>query len=241
MKHAFKQSFTTEFCADCGRSNIDHTDEAICESCSNVGPCEIIGTILMCSDCQQREANIIPTEVKHDSRDRIVQLLNQLDKDIPTDRRQYFTMAIESIVDTEKQVEFVENPKFALAELVSARIKLFQERIISARREIQEAQGGLQATQRYLNQLVPQLREEERAKFREYDISYKPTQAIPTSAPTKPGQRKSATEKSIESFAKMMNISYEQAEAALKKAVIAQGVKCSCAETPGLCKLHPKS
>lgn len=59
--HTFISSISdNEKCAKCRRTIISHGNNATCESCSNVGPCEIIESddILCCITCLERDKQI---------------------------------------------------------------------------------------------------------------------------------------------------------------------------------------
>ena len=101
---------------------------------------------------------------------------------------------------------------------------------------------GIEVSQKYLQQLVPQLREEERAKFKAYDINYVPTRVLPATPVTSTNKPKtSKADKAYESMAAMLGVSVEQYKKILedaKKNVLS--IACTCAETPGVCKVHVK-
>lgn len=245
MNHSFNKNLNN-LCAICSRPELDHSSIAQCECCTNVGDCEIVNKMLMCAECQAREANTISTpEHPFDpTRERIVELLNSLEHsmNIPMDRRSYFVGRITAIVDIENQLiaAGVEYPEYELAKIVEKSLVIARANIVEKQKEIQELQGIAVADQRYLNQLVPKLREEEREKFKLFDINYKPT-AVTTPATPVSKPRQSASDKAIESFAKMLGISVEQAKLQLSAAAqaITKDIPCTCSETPGFCKKHP--
>lgn len=241
MNHSFNSNIH-KLCSICGRNEIDHSDIAQCEACSNVGQCEVIGTMLLCANCYDKERAIPSTPITGDERaERITQLTNLLGKEIPIDSRHYFVSEVTSIVDIERKLvdENIENPQYALAEIVSQRLFEFRKRLFLLKNEAIELRVDIDSDQKYLNQIVPRLREEEREKFKAYDISYKPNVVAAPVAASKP--RTSASDKALESFAKMMNISLEQARVVMSGAMKnITGAKCTCAETPGCCRVHPK-
>lgn len=53
MNHPFLPSQLNPLqCHNCKRPESDHGIDAQCESCSNIGPCMLVGQILMCASCQ---------------------------------------------------------------------------------------------------------------------------------------------------------------------------------------------
>lgn len=241
MKHTFNGSDT--LCRICHRDELDHSDNAQCEACPNIGPCELINDMLLCATCYEHDKILAEQDSPIPSNDRetrITQLVNQLAREIPDDRRGYFVGRLTAIVDIERELiaSGIENPNYKLAELVENNIKQLKARLVDAHNIIRELQGASVADQKYLNQIVPKLREEEREKFKAYDISYQPSMVSKvTSSVAKP--RMSASDKAIESMAKMLGISVEQARKSLEGATKnVLGIKCTCNETPGMCKVH---
>jgi NADH:ubiquinone oxidoreductase subunit E len=107
-----------------------------------------------------------------------------------------------------------------------------------------DARIGAEVDTKYLNTIVPQLRQEEREKFKQFDISYKPNAALPVvNTISKP--KLSKDEKQYANMAKLMGISIEQAKQIaakqaqwIRKEVGADKEPCTCTATPGFCKFH---
>lgn len=247
MNHSFIASQAdSSLCANCHYPEVAHTNSAQCESCANVGPCEIVSDILMCASCQKRDAEIQnelnPANIADPRERRITELKNQLSKEIPVDSRAYFVSEVTQIVDIENQLREagIDNPQYKAAEIIEERIKSFRANLFEVKKMELELKMSMITDQKYLNQLVPKLREEERAKFKDYDISYQPKAVVATSSRAS-GPRMSASERALESYAKMMGISVEQAKRVLESATKnTMNISCTCAETPGVCKVHPK-
>lgn len=242
MKHSFNPNIHN-LCAICGRTDLDHTDSAQCEACPIIGPCEVIGPLLLCAECYDKEIRILPEEpLSQDPRaNRITALVNTLGKELPLDSRKYFVNEVTSIVDIESQVRAtgIENPQYEFARIIDDRIFQFRKRLFELKNEAIELRIEIDSDQKYLNHIVPTLREEEREKFKAYDISYQPTTALPATTANKP--RQSASDKALASYAAMLGISIEQARISMTNAMKnVTGNKCTCSETPGLCKVHPK-
>lgn len=250
MNHSYKLSLTNPTrCAEasCNRPLTDHTDSAQCEACPNIGPCELLNGMLLCATCyahdielqgiQEREKQL----ASDPKQQRITELVNSLTKEIPTDSRQYFVNEVTQIVDIEQKVRDtgIDNPQFKFCEIIEQRIISFRRNLFEVKKLELELKMDMIADQKYLNTMVPKLREEEREKFKQYDITYKPQTVAITSKVS--GPRMSASERALESFAKMMGISIEQAKISMANAVKSStGAACTCSETPGLCKVHPK-
>lgn len=242
MNHSFQQS-QDNLCAKCHRSEIDHSDNAQCEACPVIGPCDLLNGMLLCASCFEHDKQLeaLNGPLSNDRETKITQIINRLGKEIPIDRRQYFVGRITAIVDIERQLleENIENPQYALAQIVEGNLSLLKQRLAEKHAEIRELQGESVADQKYLNMIVPQLREAEREKFKAFDISYKPSSVVATTSTSRP--RQSASDKAVESFAKMMGITVEQAKLSMANAMKnVTGAICTCQETPGICKVHPK-
>lgn len=252
-EHSFQMDLSTGKCRyqGCGRNIIEHGSEAQCEGCPNKGPCNIFNGMLLCESCERHDIELAEIQAKEkveaiakdNPRDnRITELTNLLGKEIPQDSRQYFVSEITSITDIEiKLVEAgQENPQYKLCELVEARISKLRAHLFEIKKLEVELKVDMITDQKYLNQMVPKLREEEREKFKAYDISYKPSAPI-AAAKNPSGPRMSASERALENYAKMLGITVEQAKKAMASAIgNSISAKCTCSETPGVCKIHPK-
>ncbi len=245
MLHVYRLNQLSGKCAECNRAEVDHTDKAQCEACTYVGPCEILNGMLLCPSCYKHDVDLatIQSDVPANGKDlRIHQLQIKLEKEVPVDRRSYFVKRLTAIVDIEQELKDIDesNAREQLAVVVEQHLVNLRAVLKAKHEEIRELQGAAIADQKYLNQIVPLLRAEEREKFKEYDITYKPNAVVaPSAQPSKP--RMSATDKAYESMAKMLGVTVEAYKASLVKSLAnTTGSKCTCAETPGMCKLHPK-
>lgn len=247
MNHAFNKNLNN-LCAVCSRVEHDHTSIAQCECCPNIGDCEVIDNMLMCASCQLRDKQIkqevgIEAPNLTERENLVARLVAQISKNQPLNRRQYFVGQIKPIVDIEAEIALLDlsddEKRFTLAQVVEKNLIQVRRAIVENNQAGEELRGAAIADQKYLNQLVPQLREEEREKFKLFDINYKPTAV--TASVTSPKPRMSASDKAIESFAKMLGISVEQAKLQLNTAAaqITKDIPCTCQVTPGFCKKHP--
>jgi hypothetical protein len=245
--HPFRHSLTTDKCADCAFPELAHGPNAQCECCPAIGPCEIIDGMLMCARCQQRDIEIkaelgISATNGNNVDARVAAIVARTDKTIAIDRRQYFVRRMKSIVELDDELKAAipnkQDAEYKLAQIVEENLVKLRANITRKHEEIREMQGEAIADQIYLNQIVPQLRAEEREKFKAYDISYKPS--VPTATPTVSKPRMSASDRAYESMAKQLGVSVEAYKRNLENAMKnALSVKCTCQETPGVCVIHP--
>lgn len=205
MNHAFTPSqVDNKVCARCKYTQIDHTDRATCEACGNTGVCEIIGTILMCEDCQAKEREAVANRIQaiataakmnegvnlnrlpEAEREKLygeAAELNILAKSMQIDNAiqlhtDIFNAKTVAIVELKKAIEAddsIENKHYKLAEVIGERFKHLTQVIFDARQKQVDAQNEQKAIQVYLNQLVDKLSKEEREKLKLHDIEYKPS------------------------------------------------------------------
>lgn len=218
MNHSFHPSLTDALkCAHCKFPEIQHTSEAICETCNNVAPVDIVyGNMLMCKDCQDKESKAYAESMKPENQQKRVAEHNlalesarKVDASIAV-RTDLFNSATVAIVDLCKLIDddaTIENKPYAKALELKTRFDKFQAVIFKANEEIVEANNNQKAIQVYLNQLANTLRAEEREKLKISDINYRPTTVKPVSPPKiKPKKldktlvRKAAAELGITEF-----------------------------------------
>jgi len=238
MNHSFTASqLDSTKCARCKRDEIDHTNRATCECCSNSGICDLYIDILMCQDCLEKE-----NSHKRQEPERAVAVMNinsiidnarRIDQTVQV-RTDLFNAATVAIVDLKKAIDedgSIENKHFALATELTTRFNHFKKVIFEMSEEIVEKQNQQRAIQSYLNTLSNQLRVEEREKLKLQDINYKPESPKPIkkSAPTvkkvsKIEIREMANKYNVPELAVQMlcvakNLSPEDAAKSLQKAM----------------------
>jgi hypothetical protein len=115
---------------------------------------------------------------------------------------------------------------------------LHMKRILGEAIEVQlQCASEMRADQVFLNQLSSKLREEERVKLHLQNIDYTPPSVIKTPKKIKV----SKDDQIAASYAKIMNIPIETAKRLLAaQEMKVTGIKCTCKETPGICKVHVK-
>ena len=187
MDHKFTRSTLDILkCDRCKRSELDHSDQATCESCPNIGIMNLSGGILLCRECIAKE---IETSLAHQSpelqeqrlkehreRTTIIAQSRAIDSSIQV-RTDLFNAATISIIELKSAIdsdETIANKNYTLAEELSKRFHHFKKIIFEKNEEIISASNNQKAIQVYLNQLANSLRVEEREKLKITDINYKP-------------------------------------------------------------------
>lgn len=187
--HAFHPSaLNKEQCNQCKRPEIDHTDRATCEVCSNSGNMVLYVDILMCQECHTKEilamANIEKTADKRVAEMNDARMLNSLARAIEIDssiqlRTDIFNAQTMAIVDVKNAIdadETIENKNYKLAEFVTNRLNHLKGVIFELDEKRVAVNNEQKAIQVYLNQLVNKLSTEERDKLKLQDIEYKPSE-----------------------------------------------------------------
>lgn len=183
MNHSFQASITgVDKCARCSRAQLDHTDLATCECCSNVGPMDIHETMLMCPDCVAKEKAAWAESQKPENIQKRLNEIRVIDNTIQvhTDIFNAETVAIEEIRKLIEADSSIENKHFKLAEIITERYKQFSRVIFDKQNEISVLNTKQKAIQARLNDLAIKLRSDERERLKLQDLQYKPT------APAKP-------------------------------------------------------
>jgi hypothetical protein len=189
MDHKYIQSMlTANQCGICKRPEIDHSDSATCECCSNTGEINIFTIpnttvkMLMCASCIDKE--IQGQELLRANADKRViesnlsmQARLEEVKHSIIERSDIFNAKLPSLIEICKSVdadETIENKTFRKAELISDLFHHLTGVITEANKVKDNAIGLQRATQAELNILASQLKIEEREKLKLQDINYKP-------------------------------------------------------------------
>jgi len=151
----------------------------------------------------------------------------------------FFNAKMTPIVELEKLVS--ESPdykddaerKYALATILSRRIKYLSQVLFSFRTGEIELAAEVKSIQGYMNTLIPKLREDKRKEFSENDITYAP----PNATNKTPKIRMTTGDKLVENYAKIMKVPIDVAR---RKLAGRLREECTCSETPGMCKVHNK-
>jgi hypothetical protein len=240
-----------------------HSDTVLCEACSNVGPVNIVGKMLLCSACEEKENK--PPEPKVDSErlslDTIVNQVNRLvdskqiesmngdsvksmiDEAIQGNIKQFtdfFNAKMPSIVelknmiDNDETIVGTENKTYALATACRKRTSYLARVLFQLKEGELETAAEIKSIHTYVQKLIPELRVKLRHEFAENTPGYTP-QVVKADKPKIRAKGKSVEERLAEGYAKMMKIPYEQALKLLKNKLKDD---CTCAETPGVCVVH---
>jgi hypothetical protein len=178
-------------CMKCHRSEKDHTDQATCDACPNVGPCDMFPNIegmLLCQECIAKELAIHNSPEKQ--QERVNALLHNASKidtsiQVRTDIFNAQTVSIhelKSLIDADASIE---NKNFELAKRLTERLNGFKQAIFELNEAMLTKVSEQRSVQTYLNDLSNKLRSIEREEIKLKDISYQP----PTTKITKPKPR----------------------------------------------------
>jgi hypothetical protein len=264
MNHSFiAASWNPKVCNKCTKSEDVHGNEVTCESCSNVGPVEIVGKLLLCAECQQRELNTqVAVVISPDEQLSLEQIRNQVDrlvdgnsvKSINGDSvktmvdeairgniksyTDFFNAKIPSIIELEQRInsspDIAESDKkYALAHALRARIQYLARVLFQLKNGQLETCAEIKVIQEHMSKTIPELRMKLRHEFALNTPNYTP-QVIKATKPKASGP-KGQSNKLAESYAKAMKIPYEQA---LKLIENKLRDDCTCSVTPGICKVH---
>jgi hypothetical protein len=163
--------------------------------------------------------------------------------DLPLNGNEFFNNKMISIKELENKInndDAVTNKKYFLAEQLKFRYLSLRKTLLEVTEIQLQAKSEQAAIQVSLNQLAARLTAEERAKLKIEHPDY-----VASVAPEKVKKvRVSKAEQQAENYARIMGITVEHAKKllaqSLKEAQHMSGLSCSCAETPGLCRMHPK-
>ena len=187
MNHSFAPGIDPLLCNKCKRPTLDHSDEAICECCPNVGPCEVYMTMLMCPSCLDKQKEL-QAKSESEAETRVLSQRENIDariKEIGTIdsavqvKSDIFNAETVAIVEIKKLVDSddsisAEDKNFKLASLLTDRINGFKRAITELNLEVIDKVNAQRAIQVYLNEMSNKLRVEEREKLKLQDINYQP-------------------------------------------------------------------
>ena len=192
MNHKFTSSrLDTLNCATCSRIESEHgiTD---CESCGKNTDCELVGSILMCKSCADREkltpasiptVAVLTPEEKLDSLVRhVAELMRKLDGEIPLRSREDIfnaeTVDLQTIKQRIESDEKIEDKVYAYGKAVENRISKLRAIIMSHGQGRMGAVARAEACQVSLNETVVKMKLEQRAQFKESDLRYKSPEPV---------------------------------------------------------------
>lgn len=245
MNHSFHPSvLDTSKCAKCKRIEKDHSNEAECEACGTVGPCDAFGELLLCASCLKKEydiainqqkiraqqiehgaANVIefPARVETNQATELIQKLAETAsfKKLETSK-DYFNAETEPIVELEKKIMSdesigtIQQRQYKLAEEVKARFVNFQKVLFDITELQLAVTSYMRKDQHYLNELATKLRTEEREKLHLQDINYNPTAPVKPKKVSNVPKTNDPMERLAEQYAKNLRIPIEQARIMVK-------------------------
>lgn len=249
----------------CARKELDHSNSAQCEACSNVCSCEVIGKLLLCFDCRVKElkANELTEQANErvDSSDKkLERLVNQVNRVIETnaiikDGDSIKNLLEEAIKGNIKQYTDFFNAKIPsiieLKEIIDVDTSIEQDqkqyalaKALTARIsyltmvlfETRSTQVEMAAEIKSIQFYMNDLIPELRMKLRNEFATNTPNYTPQViKKPTERKQKLSTSDKLAENYARMMKIPIDQAKRLLENKLRND---CTCSETPGLCKVH---
>lgn len=269
MNHSFIAApWNPTTCSKCAFTEDKHGDTVLCEACSNVGPVDISGKMLLCSTCIEKEktTEIIPSkEVQErisldtilNTIDRIVEtkqiesmngdsVKSMIDDAIQGDIKQYtdfFNAKMPSIIDLKNLIDLddsiVGTENKAYALAAACRKRIqFLARVLF---QLKSGEIETAAEIKSIQTYVQKVIPEIRMKLRHEFAEKTPNYTPQTIKIGKDGPTKvKAKPKNPE---ERMAENYAKMmkisyEDALKKIRNKLRDDCTCSETPGMCKVH---
>jgi hypothetical protein len=216
VNHSFIASaINSEICAKCKKDLIAHSNMAECESCSNIGPVELVyGNMLMCSSCIIKEKVASSEHMSPEKQaERVAEFNEGLAKarlidDAIKVRTDVFNAETVSIIDLKKLIDedtSIINKPYALAEELMRRFNQHKAAIFEHNEAIITETNAQRAIQININELANKLRAEEREKLRISDINYKPV-ALRPSKPSSIKVSKKLDKKELKKYATELGI-----------------------------------
>lgn len=203
MNHSFLSSqIDSLICAKCKRPEIHHGAEAQCEACSNTGPCELLGSILLCQSCLKKEYDLAVQRAKEHSsnweRDKIntaiTNPIGAILKSVEVDAAlsvstDVFNHETSSIIELKSAIEAsgTNNVQYALAEMIQQRYNHFKTVLFELDAARVNLNSRMKAQAQSLNDIASKLTAEQREQLKIKDISYTPKEP-PKKSVSKPKQ-----------------------------------------------------
>lgn len=263
MNHSFiAAQWNAVICAKCLQKEYAHKDDVTCEACNNVGPVELIGKMLLCAPCAEKESRpkISPEVLEASS---IEQVLNQVNRILETNQianadgeavkdiidaaiagnikeyKDFFNAKIPSIMSLKEMIDVDDSipsdkKHYAVMSLLKKRVSYLAMVLFQTRNSQIEIGAEMKSIQFYMAETIPKLRMKLRAEFALNTPNYTP-QVIKSGVPKQRKGKMSPEDKMAAMYAAAMKIPLDQA-----KKLMANKLRddCTCSETPGMCKVH---
>ncbi|MGA8763866.1 MAG: hypothetical protein WB562_13455 [Candidatus Sulfotelmatobacter sp.] len=242
MKHSFTRSFLdADKCAICKRNSEMHGENASCESCGKVDILDIFPNVIsvlnmaLCNECIVKEKLALESIASNNDSNRIKQstiepelkhpevLINGIDdkirhiKTVIDCRQEFYNNECEAIVsikakiDNDSSITTPEAKRFEFAKIVQSNIINYQKALFELSEKQTELTNKMRANIVKFNDVIDGLRAKEREELHLKDISYNPVPVKPLNASI-PIPKMSKTDKTIHTFAKYHNISFDDAK-----------------------------
>ena len=209
MNHSFISApWNAKVCSKCvkpehnERGEATHGDSVTCEACNNVGEVELIGKMLLCAPCAQKE--LIPKQsIEQVEQLSLEQVLNQVNRIMETQQivnqsdesvkdildaaihgsikeyKDFFNakipsiMELKALVDSDDSIE--SNQKhYALMSLLKHRVSYLAMVLFQTRNTQIEIGAEMKSIQFYMAETIPKLRMKLRAEFALNTPNYTP-------------------------------------------------------------------
>lgn len=225
MNHKFHPSqLDSSICAgaSCRRIEADHLDTASCESCGSIGPCDVLGKLLLCINCMNKEIdtntslrNLRANNENMLNSSKLLEFSKKIENSINL-KTDIFNAEMVSLADISTalihDVSILPDQKnYTLAKIVMERIDKFQSVIFEKREELEELENKQKADQIYLNNLALKLLNTERESLKLNSPNYNPIPAKVVKVKEK-AIVIHREDKNIHAFAKMMGLPFEHAK-----------------------------
>jgi len=183
-----------------------------------------LDNMLLCNDCRKKqldakaEAARVPVAVES-----LIQKSQKQDASIQV-KADIFNAATVSFIELRASIEndaaiAPENKDFEFAKLVAERIKKFNEVIFADEAALNEKKNERHAWHTQMREFANKLREDQRAKLKQFDITYTPStpvaaRSVRTSKPVGPGKgkKKNFTITELKAAAGKYNLPYAQVQ-----------------------------
>lgn len=181
-----------------------------------------LDNMLLCADCRAKQLDAknaaarLPVAVES-----LIAKSQKQDASIQV-KADIFNAATVSFIELKAAVDNDENvpadqKEFEFVKLVAERIKKFNEVIFADEAALNEKKNERHAWHTQMKEFANKLREDQRAKLKQFDINYTPSSpkavgAIKTSKPTGPKKKKSFTITELKAAAGKYNLPYAQVQ-----------------------------
>ena len=203
----------------CGRTYLDHTAAARCESCLKCGICNIVDGLLLCDACAEH------IKTNHFN---LIEESRNIDRSIRSNQ-DFFNAKTIALRDLRAAIDndaSISNKDEAFKAEILTRYEHFSTHLFELDNERYQVQLEKAVVKKSLDELAASLRADERERIKIADANYVPPAR---SKPVKPRVAKqeklSVFEQMIKTYASMHGITETEARITLQKGLKAQGIE----------------